>query len=447
MSVSANSYYHFLYNNQLTHFPVFSKKSRPDRRELGWVFLSSDCERTSVCRTYRTLYLMQDQHTYYTPNTFYDRRRRTQDALRWLNAFVIDVDVKNGQNVGLTLPDLLDMIQEAGLPSPTFVVRTPSGGFHVYFVLDAPRKAYSNNIKTYRKLQLAMAKAIQGDVKAIGPERYFRIPTADNVIYQTHNRVSFADLIDWHDINSGVTQVQESKSVRYSQGLLQHAAVQAILRGVDKGSRDNACYTLALAFKADGYTADEAESELQDWNSNLVSPLSQHIIARKVRSAYKSGSPAGPSAEWIRHLSGVKFAYQAWESAKPRKIRKYSHYEERASDMLYTLAWRKSISGSQRGLASMWGMSLSVFQEVTKVLVERNRIQLTVSGKGRGANTTITIVPRRNNVIPLLPRIKNKINVPDSNTLYLGGLVGGLSLFDGGFLSRFPRGFFLGPFP
>lgn len=445
MSVSANYIYQFMYNNQLTHFPVFSKKSRPDRKELGWVFLSSDCERTSACRTYRTLYLMQDKHTYYTPNTFYDRRRRTQDSLRWLNAIVIDVDVKNGQNQGLTLPDLLDMIQEAGLPSPTFIVRTPSGGFHVYFVLDAPRKAYSNNIKTYRKLQLAMARAIQGDMNAVGPERFFRIPTSDNVIYQSNNRVNFADLIDWHDINFGVAQ--ERKSVRYSQGLLQHAAVQAILRGVEKGYRDNACYTLALAFKADGYTADETEGELQEWNSNLDCPLSQNTITRKVRSAYKPGAPAGPSGEWIRHLSGLKFAYQTWESAKPRKRRKYSHYDERASDILYTLAWRKSISGSQRGLASMWGMSLSVFQEVTKILVESNRIVISVSGKGRGATTTISIVPRKNNVIPFPLRNQNKINVPDSNTLYLGGLVGGLSLLSEPPLLGFSARFFLDPYP
>lgn len=412
---------------------------------MGWVFLSTDCKRTSVCRTYRTLFLMKVQHTYYTPNTFYDRRSRSQDALRWLNALVIDVDVKNGQNEGLTLPDLLDRVQVAGLPAPSFVVRTPSGGFHVYFVLDSPRKAYRNVIATYRKLQLAMASALGGDKQAIGPERYFRIPTAENIVYTTQNRVTFSELLDWQDING---EYQESsKAVCYSQGLLQHAAIQALLKGVEKGKRDNACYTLALAFKADGYSAEDAEAELQEWNASLAAPLSLVMVSRKVKSAYKPGAPEGPNAEWIRYLSGEKFAYRAWESAKPREKRKNSHYYEWAADVMRTLGWRKRLTGSQRALAALWGMSLSVFQEVTKILVGEKRIALKVRGKGRAAQTTIELVPRGRKVIPFPQRSTTTNNVPASNTLYLVGLVGGPAF---GFPARFEgllRPSLWGPFP
>ncbi|WP_213429162.1 MULTISPECIES: primase C-terminal domain-containing protein [Paenibacillus] len=446
MSICANSVYHNLYNKQLSPFPVFKKKPKPDQKDLGWVFLSSDCVHTSACRTYRTLFLMKDKHTYYTPNTFYSRQSRSQNALRWLNAIVIDVDVKNGQNEGVALPDLIDRVQESGLPMPSFVVKTPSGGFHVYFVLEEPRKAYRNVIATYRKLQLAMASALGGDRNAIGPERLFRIPTADNIIYSTLNRVSFRQLIDWYDINHDRAP-ESSKVVRYSQGLLQHAAVRKLLQGVDKGKRDNACYTLALVYKTEGFSAEKAEIALQQWNRALAAPLPSQVVSRKVRSAYKNGSPDGPSGEWIRYLSGEKFSYRVWDSAKSRAERKNSHYVERAADVLVTLGWKKRISGSQRELASMWGMSLSVFQHVTKILVEQNRIQMKVTGRGRAAQTILELVPKDKNVIPFPAKALNQINVPASNTHYLAGMAGGLvSWIYGGFPGLL-RPLFWGPFP
>jgi hypothetical protein len=114
--------------------------------------------------------------------------------------------------------------------------------------------------------------------------------------------------------------------------------VQTLLEGTEKGKRDNVCYTLALAYKAEGCDEIEAEDRLQEWNSRLADPLPVRIVSQKVRSAYKPGAPAGPSAEWVRYLSGQAFSYRVWESAKPRSEPKTSHYHEWAGDVIDTLA-------------------------------------------------------------------------------------------------------------
>lgn len=428
-----------LYHNQLTARPKrFEKAESPDH-SLGWVYVSNDCQSAKAVRTYQTLFVLSDHYTYYTPNTFYRRGSRNQETLRWLNAIVLDVDTKCGANVGLCLPDLLEQIRSAGLPLPTMIVRTPSGGYHVYFVLDSPRKAFSNAVATYNKLQLAMAVAIGADQQAVGAERYFRIPTEKDVIYRSERRAAFEELNDWYWLNHEPEQESARKDAWARRGLLDREAVQALLRGVERGKRDNAAYTLALVYKAEGYDQADAENELHEWNYRLESPLQERVIQQKVRSAYKPGAPAGPKADWIYYLTGVPLAYAAkWEAAKPRADRERSHYEEWAVDVLEFLREQngQQVTGSQRQLAASFGMSLSTFQEVVCNLVQAEKITLEVSGKGRGAQTTLRLVgpkdtTRNTAKIILFPKYEFTnnyiINVPVSNTFkVLGWVVGGV---------------------
>jgi hypothetical protein len=95
----------------------------------------------------------------------------------------------------------------------------PSRGFHVYFVLDKPRKAYSNAIQTYKKLQLSIASAIGGDRQAIGAERWFRLPTPETVVFQSNQRTNFAELIDWLDINDTEAPKGPEKALQGKQGV------------------------------------------------------------------------------------------------------------------------------------------------------------------------------------------------------------------------------------
>lgn len=361
--------------------------------DLGWVFVSDDMRHLKAVRTYKTLFLMQNQYTYFTPNTFFRNDIRRKDTLRWLNAFVVDVDVKNGVNESLTVVDLLDRIQSAGLPQPTQIIQTPSGGYHVYFYFAMSKRATMPVIDLYEDIQRVIAQEIGGDTQAVGAERWFRMPTEENIRIFTNERTYFEDFYDWFCINR--EQMDQDKNQKHIQtyDLLQHPAVISLLEGVEVGKRDNTCYTLALLFKSIGWTKSQAEAKLQEWNIKLDTPMKYSDVMNKVRSAFGSRSKQGASAAWISYLSGIKFHYQQITTAKSREERQRSHYEEWEADLLAFLKLQsnKSIQGTQKQIASKLGMSCSSFKVVIKRLQEKGEITITVNGKGRGATTTLVL--------------------------------------------------------
>lgn len=400
-----------IFKDQLTE--KAKKKSEKEQNgynsHLGWVFICNDFGRPKSVRTFKSLFAASKAYTYYTPNTFYRNDQRHAGSLRWLNAMVIDIDAKYGQNRGITFPDVMDYISSAGLPAPSLVVSTPSGGFHVYWYFHSPKRAFPKVIELYNRVQVSIAEAINADKQAVGAERWFRMPTTENTIYQSDRRVSFDDLCDWLSIyQEGRTEERKTVCVD-STDLLQHRAVKKLLEGVSEGQRDNTCYTLALAYKASGYSAKEAEDRLKEWNKRNDPPMRQLEIKRKVKSAYKQGSPAGPSAYWIRLLSGIPFSYQMWEEAKPREVRTYSHQEEWEEDVISYLKSKGGvISGSQRKIAQAIKSSLdkdksipySTFKKIVERLVQIGIIIKRVEGKGRGAVTILTLA-KRSKVVPI----------------------------------------------
>ncbi|MBN6188734.1 hypothetical protein JQN58_17925 [Aneurinibacillus sp. BA2021] len=117
-----------LYQNQMTEVPkrVTSRSQRGRSKVYGWAYLCHEKEYGAVkpVRTYQSFFQVAAQMTHYTPNTFYRSDRRSVETLRWLNALCFDVDVKNGAN--------------EGLPRPSLVIRTPSGGITCIIFLRSP---------------------------------------------------------------------------------------------------------------------------------------------------------------------------------------------------------------------------------------------------------------------------------------------------------------------
>jgi len=393
-------------------------------RERGWVYVTSDFINYKSVRTYQSLFHLSETFTYFTPNSFYRNDQRLKHNLRWLNAFVIDIDIKN-ENKGLTLPDVLDLIERAGLQQPSLVVQTPSGGFHVYFYLKEPVRAWPNVIDKYETIQREIAFLIKGDVQAVGAERWFRIPTSSNIIYQTNTRISFNDMQDWYEINKEYPRINRGERlfIDQSMNLLEHPAIKHLFKGVSKGIRDYTCYTLALACKAVGMDIKETEQRLIEWNK-LNDPQLQHMeIKRKVKSAFKPNAPKGPSAFWIRQLSGMPFSYQVISVAKPREERTNSHYTEWKGDIIsFIKANGNQVSGSQRDIANQIGIPYSTFKEVIKLLIEENLLIKEVEGRGRAAVTTLKLT----NIIEFRPKKKKRktFNGPNSYTL-IDTVVGG----------------------
>ncbi|WP_427127995.1 primase C-terminal domain-containing protein (plasmid) [Priestia megaterium] len=395
-----------LFKDQLTE----KSKKQSEKQQtgysktLGWVFVSKDFtkETTKAVRTYGSLFDVSKDYTYFTPNTFYRNDTRRSSALRWINAMSIDIDVKNGENEGLILPDVQESITSAGLPAPSLIVQTPSKGFHIHWFLEEPKRA-SNKVKAhYNRIQKRVAEAIQGDLNAVGAERLFRLPSEDNTIYQSNNRVSFDDLCEWFQLSQEEDQEAVNKKgfCKGYEALLKHPAVKKILEGVGQGQRDTACYTLALAYKAAGYDEKTAEEHLHNWNQKNTPQMRQIEVKRKVKSAYR-GRFHAPSAKKIRELSGMLFSYVIWEEAKPREERTYSHIDEWENDVLaFVRARGGKVSGSQRDLAAQITSSVdrdkkipfTTLKKVIARLEEQGIIARNVSGKGRGASTELSIV-------------------------------------------------------
>ncbi|WP_337050700.1 primase C-terminal domain-containing protein [Priestia megaterium] len=397
-----------IYGNQLTEY---SKKQTQKQKNgyssrLGWVFVSKDFtkETTKAIRTYGSLFNVSKDYTYFTPNTFYRNDLRRLSTLRWINAMSIDIDVKNGDNEGMTLPDVQELITVAGLPMPSLIVQTPSKGFHVHWFLEQSKRASDKLNTHYSRIQTCIAEMLKGDVNAIGPERLFRLPTDENTVFHSQERVSFDDLCEWFQL----VQEQDQQDVHtYKKGfckgyetLLKHPAVQKILEGVTKGQRDTACYTLALAYKAAGYDEITAEAYLHNWNQKNTPQMRQIEVKRKVKSAY-NGRFYAPSAKKIRELSGMLFSYVIWEEAKPREERTYSHIQEWEGDVLaFIRAQGGRVSGSQRDLAEQITSSVNAdkkipyatFKKVIARLEEQEILSKKVSGKGRGASTELCII-------------------------------------------------------
>lgn len=397
-----------IYGNQLTEYS--KKQTRKQKNgyssRLGWVFVSKDFtkETTKAVRTYGSLFNVSKDYTYFTPNTFYRNDLRRLSTLRWINAMSIDIDAKNGENEGMTLPDVQELITEAGLPKPSLIVQTPSKGFHVHWFLDQSKRASDKLNAHYSRIQTCIAEMLKGDANAIGPERLFRLPTDENTVFHSQERVSFDDLCEWFQL----VQEQDQQDVHtYKKGfckgyetLLKHPAVQKILEGVHEGQRDTACYTLALAYKAVGYDEKTAEAYLHNWNQKNTPQMRQMEVKRKVKSAY-GGRFHAPSAKKIRELSGMLFSYVIWEEAKPREERTYSHIKEWEEDVLaFIRAQGGRVSGSQRDLAEQITSSVNAdkkipyatFKKVIARLEEQEILSKKVSGKGRGASTELCII-------------------------------------------------------
>ncbi|MED3977296.1 primase C-terminal domain-containing protein [Priestia megaterium] len=397
-----------IYRSQLTD----KKKKQAEKRQtgyssrLGWVFVSKDFtkETTKAVRTYGSLFNVSKDYTYFTPNTFYRNDLRRLSTLRWINAMSIDIDAKNAENEGMTLPDVQESITQAGLPMPSLIVQTPSNGFHVHWFLEQPKRSSDKLNAHYSRIQACIAEMIRGDLHAVGPERLFRLPTDENTVFHSQNRVSFDTLCEWFQL------VQEQNQVdvhTYKKGfckgyenLLKHPAVLKILEGVNKGQRDTACYTLALAYKAAGYDEKTAEAYLHNWNQKNTPQMRQIEVKRKVKSAY-NGRFHAPSAKKIRELSGMLFSYVIWEEAKPREERTYSHIQEWEGDVLtFIRAQGGRVSGSQRDLAEQITSSVNAdkkipyatFKKVIARLEEQEILSKKVSGKGRGASTELCII-------------------------------------------------------
>lgn len=402
----SEAFFELLYGAHMKAYPKRSASKATKGRhkhdtDREWIFVGTK-ERMKSVATKSTLFaVLADpaaDTTYYTPNGYYRRDLRLTESLRWLNAYIFDFD-----NYGESIQDVLERIGSAGLPLPTAIVRTPSGGHHAAYFFTKPVRATEKAERLYTAIMWHMADDLGGDLFAVGANRIFRTPTEQNLIYfEPANRYDFDIFKNWREINHPFDPTSAGFFNVQTDDLMSHPALQRLLSApCDYGSRDVVAFNLALAMKASGWTEDQAESALKDWFISCCAkgaqpgkkPFTQRDATYKAGHVYQNDKLYAPKAEIIRELSGLPFYYRTrsqWESAKPRSERDRVHLHEWEADLIALLQDKQELSGTQQELATRLGCPLTSFKTVLGQLKASGKVTVEVR-KGRCGATVLRL--------------------------------------------------------
>lgn len=349
---------------------------------------------------------------------------RKKKYVRWINAIFIDVD-----NLEFaTVDELIKVFTDANLPKPTVINQTKHNGvhsgYHVYWILDE-RIPGSPKVKDlYTDIMLSMQDALNKDyplmdVQVKDVNRYMQVP--HNIIYSDYgNMTSFKSFVNWmverrKDQAKNVKPVNHLKAVETSpiemnkdyQSFTSNVNVRTLdlidriyFNEVAKGQRHLACFTLSMFYKLVGYTKDKALATLLNWSNKhgyntAASPYTDSEVQSTVIHVYDNQYPMGYMINNLKEVTGEKIVAFNHHALK-REERKYSHYSEWINDIVTFLCDNQIgiINGSQVELADMFGVPLSSFKQIIKLLKKgefSDLITLEVVGKGRYATTIIKL--------------------------------------------------------
>ncbi|MGL9757263.1 primase C-terminal domain-containing protein [Enterococcus sp. DIV2324] len=325
-----------------------------------------------VLTSEEALYENEDCFTHWTPNvysygTYADPNKmivkgHAEQNLKQINAFVIDFDRSPGEKL------TAQMIQNAGLDLeliPTMILETP-GGFQAYFILE--NAWYISSKNNYQSIEVAkrvsenLRKAFAEELPSVdhGCNHFgiARIPRNDNVSsFYPAMTYDMQQLISW----SMKYQPAETKQKPFLQLVPSAAAevqqiqekwVDVLLKNPEivgqkgKLGRNNAVFTLSLAYYASAVEQDRCLDDMDEFNSSLDRPLAAHEVYKIVKSAY-SGRYRGANKDKVlellsnwgsESLSEDQLFTQkrsAWHKfKKERSERKRSHVHEWKADIL-----------------------------------------------------------------------------------------------------------------
>jgi len=259
------------------------------------------------------------------PNGFKSATRDDAKIAEWLDLFedepfnwgmepecVIDVDPRHG---GMESIDALQ--NEIGPITYGYMVETPSGGYHIYYLRPAGVQIKNNNdgkllgpgidVKTAGGYVLIPPSANNGKpYSSVGdPGNVFELPAA--LVLKLANGSK----------NNGTLIHPYAESPR-------HNFVRT-LNGVPEGERDNTLYSYACSLQARGYPYGEASVLIHNAATNCLPPYDSAKVDDMIRRVYgKYGDP--PSCDGHSQKNGMLLAESELrdaflERAKGRLVR------------------------------------------------------------------------------------------------------------------------------
>jgi hypothetical protein len=395
---------------------------------------------------------------------------RTASNVRWYNGLAIEfegpdkyLNISKSQKQRLGPDEVLEYVHAAGLPEPTYLAYSPSGGIHCFWLFNKPIRYTAKVAKIIQQLQTGMAAETGADKQATGRERVWRPPTVQTLVdFQPANVYSLDDFITWAIINEIpvsnseiVTSTQKqghnspqdklkknSEGVRTylpKTGMLGQEAIQKLMRGVPENQRNEACFCISVAMFLSSYQTEQViEYILHEWNPRNMPPAhpEKDGLIRTVLSASRvlTDRPwyAFAMAGKVKKLTGISLGIYITK-AKPREERKRSHSSEWESDILIYLKknggqWE----GSQRQLAQELNVPWQSFLTAISNLIAAGEISKNVVGRGRGAITEITMSQLEveqvevDNVIPLVKEL-----IPNNECKKIMVQCGNINIFSG----------------
>lgn len=364
------------------------------------------------------------QATHWTPNvfrvgTYFDRNRKViqgheERNLKQINCFTVDIDTKD-----VTPGEIVLAAMDNRLGMPTVILESPKG-YQAYFVLDNPLFISNRNdyvgLQSAKRISENIRKALNELLPAVdltcNDFGFFRMPNEENVVWMdAESTCNLAHLIEWskdQDIAHRrslfkVLSDKPSRTKQIAEGWVQKVLACTHIRG-QKGviGRDNAIFTLALACYSSGMTEEDAYNLLDQFNTNLNSPLKNTSIQKAIRSAF-SGKYKGANKEYINHIlevwsdgevsfSGSVPSQYWYKHKKARKDRVRSHWYEWEQDIIGFLNAQKNtekgfVYFTQKELCEALQISRSTLNSVLK---KSKQIYIHVTGKGSQRKTGLS---------------------------------------------------------
>lgn len=356
----------------LREYKVINSKTKPEGYEeetKGTIFGFRSKEnmkdsRGVVFTSVEGLLNSADELTHWTPNvfrygTYADEHRsivkgHSEDNLRQINTFVVDIDtkrLKNGYgNILLAAYDIGFM--------PTMILSTPRG-YQAYFVLKEPAfvsaKSNFKVVEVAKKISRALRYSLAAEFKVdLGCNHLgiFRVPRKDNIVYfDEEAQYEFSRYIKWSQKQEELFKNQANVRFLSTAGRqvdepwVELLLSQTRIKGAEGViGRNNTIMTLALAHFSSCVEQEECELTLQEWNSKLSTPLDSKEVSKTIASAYV-GKYRGAAKRYVRSLvklytnSSISDAelfdpsVNFYHVAKPRSERVRVHASERIQDL------------------------------------------------------------------------------------------------------------------
>ncbi len=248
-----------------------------------------------------------NSHAYFSPNEFFSWRNTKQVSLlhsNFLDIDTVDHKILTDEQENTLINEVFEQLIESGVPWPSALVKSGSGGIHLYWAY-SPVPAYKYNVAAWKEVTEKLASSLKGgdlwsvDLSAsLDVSRVLRLPgsihpksgrtVTEQIIspdlYHFSNLLKSFDLV--HLQNKKVTKLHTTKATpevterRRSVGkhniktwwanTFFHIVSKGRKEGFSEGQRDHAAFMLFVALRHIKGCPDKAFEEVKTLNDEFI---------------------------------------------------------------------------------------------------------------------------------------------------------------------------------